>query len=167
MFVATTSLLDSIGRSRDSTDEDISRSGFATEDIDTAEHDGDLPLTTSAILDTSELSVSPDIATLRRLAELKDEITVNVVMRSTPLTERDNPSYFTSAFPTILNQTSTRTMASASPYVQLSRVPTLGMVFILRPFDSAELRRPLSDELLAELAWEDEMAEKTKRLYDM
>ena len=42
VFVATTSLLDSIGRSRDSTDEDISRSGFATEDIDTVEHDGDL-----------------------------------------------------------------------------------------------------------------------------
>ena len=57
--------------------------------------------------------------------------------------------------------------ASASPYVQLSRVPSLDMVFILRPFDAAELRRPLSDELLAELAWEEEMAEKTKRLYGM
>ena len=52
-------------------------------------------------------------------------------------------------------------------YVQLSRVPSLDMVFILRPFDAAELRRPLSDELLAELAWEEEMAEKTKRLYGM
>ena len=82
-------------------DEDISRSGFATEDIDTAEHDGDLPLTTSAILDTSEVSVSPDVATLQRLAELKDEITINIVTGSTPLSERDNPSYFTSAFPTI------------------------------------------------------------------
>ena len=82
-------------------DEDISRSGFAMEENDTAEHEGDLPLTTSAILDTSEVSVSPDIATLRRLAELKNEITVNVVTGSTPLTERDNPSYFTSAFPTI------------------------------------------------------------------
>jgi len=41
------------------------------------------------------------------------------------------------------------------------------MVFILRPFDSAELHRPLSDELLVELAWEDEMAEKTKHLYGM
>ena len=71
------------------------------EDIDSAEHDGDLPLTTSAILDTSEVSVSPDIATLQRLAQLKNEVTVNVVTGSTPLTERDNPSYFTSAFPTI------------------------------------------------------------------
>jgi hypothetical protein len=59
--------------------------------------------------------------------------------------------------------------ASASPYVQFSRVPSLDTVFILRPFDSMELRRPLSDELLAdsELAWEDEMAEKIKRLYGM
>ena len=73
---------------RDSTAEDISRSGFAIEDIDTVvEHDGDLPLTTSAILDTSEVSASPDIATLRRLAQLKDEITVNVVTGSIPLTE--------------------------------------------------------------------------------
>jgi len=64
VFVAT-SLLDSIAQTKDSTDEDISRSGFATEDIDNAEHDSDLPLTTSAILDTSEVSISPDIATLR------------------------------------------------------------------------------------------------------
>ena len=52
-------------------------------------------------------------------------------------------------------------------HVQLAWVPSLDMVFILRPFGSAELRRPLSDKLLAELAWEDEMAEKTKRLYGM
>src|SRR2546423_7566261 len=57
--------------------------------------------------------------------------------------------------------------ASASPYAQLSRVPSLDMVFILRPFDPAELRRPLSDKLLAELAWEEEMAKKMKRLYGM
>jgi hypothetical protein len=58
--------------------------------------------------------------------------------------------------------------ASASPYVQLSRVPSLDMVFILRPFDAAELRRPLCDELLVKRTWEEEeMAEKTKRLYGM
>jgi hypothetical protein len=39
--------------------------------------------------------------------------------------------------------------------------------FSLTIFDSAELRRHLSDEILAELSWEDEMAEKTKRLYRM
>ena len=56
---------------------------------------------------------------------------------------------------------------SASPYVQLSRVTSLDMAFILRPFDINELRAPLSDALLAELAWEEEMARKTKHLYGM
>ena len=51
--------------------------------------------------------------------------------------------------------------------VQFSRVASLGMLFILRPFDIAELRTPLSDELLADLAWEEEMACSTKRQYDM
>jgi hypothetical protein len=36
---------------------------------------------------------------------------------------------------------------------------------ILRPFDIAEPRAPLSDELLAELAWAEEIARKTNRLY--
>ena len=56
---------------------------------------------------------------------------------------------------------------STSPYVQLSGVTSLGKLFILRPFDIAELRTLLSDELLAELAWEEEMACSTKRQYDM
>lgn len=56
---------------------------------------------------------------------------------------------------------------STLPYVQLSRVTSLDMVFILRPFDIVELRAPLSDELLMELAWEEEMACNTKHLYDM
>jgi hypothetical protein len=56
---------------------------------------------------------------------------------------------------------------STSSYVQLSRVPSLDTVFILRPFDTTELRAPLSDELLAELGWEEEMAARTKHLYDM
>ena len=59
------------------------------------------------------------------------------------------------------------TTPSASPYVQLSRVTSLDMVFILRPFDITALRASLSDELLAELAWEEEMACNTKRLYNM
>ena len=60
------------------------------------------------------------------------------------------------------------TTPSSSPYVQLSRVTSIDMVFILRPFDIAELRAFLSDELLAELAWErKEMACNTKRLYNM
>jgi len=56
---------------------------------------------------------------------------------------------------------------STSPYFQLSRVTSLDMVFILRPFDIVELCVPLPDELLGELAWEEEMASNTKCLYDM
>ena len=100
MFIAT-NLLESIGQIRDASEEEISRFGFAREDVDTLEHEGDLPMTTSAILDMSEVSIPRDIATLRRLAVLKDEITINVVTESTPLTERDNSSYFTFVFPTI------------------------------------------------------------------
>ena len=47
---------------------------------------------------------------------------------------------------------------------QASQFAVKGHVILL-PQDITELRRPLSDELLAELAWEDEMAEKIKRLY--
>ena len=56
---------------------------------------------------------------------------------------------------------------SALPYIQLLRVTSLDMVFILRPFDIAELRTPLSEELLMELAWEKEIACNTKRLYNI
>jgi hypothetical protein len=56
---------------------------------------------------------------------------------------------------------------SASRYVQISRVTSLDMVFILQPFDIAELRAPLCGELLAELAWEEEIVSNTKRMYDI
>ena len=52
-----------------------------------------------------------------------------------------------------------------SPYVQLSRARSLQRVSIMRPFDPAELSVPLSKELIAELEWEEQMAEKTDKLY--
>jgi len=54
---------------------------------------------------------------------------------------------------------------SASLYLQLSRVTSLHITLILGPFDIAELRAPLSDELFAELVWEEEIACNTKCLY--
>jgi len=54
---------------------------------------------------------------------------------------------------------------AASPYVQLSRARSLHKVFIMRPFDAADLRIPFSKDLEEELKWEDEMAEKTKLAY--
>jgi hypothetical protein len=48
-------------------------------------------------------------------------------------------------------------------YVQLSRVKTLTSLSILRPFDPAELRTPLSKDLLMELEWQ--KAKETEALY--
>src|SRR5579859_2519329 len=46
-------LLDGMGQVGDITAEDASRSGFATEDLDTAEFEGDLPTTISALLNVN------------------------------------------------------------------------------------------------------------------
>ena len=53
----------------------------------------------------------------------------------------------------------------SSPYVQLSRAKTLVSLSILRPFDPAELRTPLSKDLLAELEWQAQKAKETEDLY--
>ena len=54
---------------------------------------------------------------------------------------------------------------SASPYVQLSRATSLDRVFIIRPFDTDEFRKPLSKDLLEELKWEEATFEITKQRY--
>jgi hypothetical protein len=53
----------------------------------------------------------------------------------------------------------------ASPYVQLSRVKSLSRLSILRPFDPQDLRSPLPKELQAELQWQEDLAERTRKLY--
>jgi hypothetical protein len=52
-----------------------------------------------------------------------------------------------------------------SPYVQLSRGQSLQRLSILRPFDADDLRAPISEELKAELRWEQEINETTARMY--
>ncbi len=54
---------------------------------------------------------------------------------------------------------------TSSPYVQLSRAKTRACLSILRPFDPAELRSPLSKHILTELEWQERMAEETEILY--
>ena len=46
-----------------------------------------------------------------------------------------------------------------------ARARSLQQISIMRPFDPAELSIPLSKELIAELKWEEQMAEKTDKLY--
>ena len=53
----------------------------------------------------------------------------------------------------------------SSPYVQLSQAKTRACLSILRPFDAAELRCPLSKDLLAELEWQAQKAKETEDLY--
>ena len=99
--IVATELLDGMGRVGDITAEDASRSGFATEDLDTAEYEGDLPTTTSALLDVNNVSVPPQVSTLNALASLKAEVTVNVVTGNKIINDYEDESFFTSAFPTL------------------------------------------------------------------
>jgi hypothetical protein len=54
---------------------------------------------------------------------------------------------------------------AASLYVQLSRVRSLKELSIIRDFDPDELCKPLSDDLIKELQWEEEMDKATKDKY--
>jgi hypothetical protein len=69
-FVAV-ELMDSIGHVADPSAEDASRSGFATEDPDTHDVDGDIPLTMCAIVDINNTREPREAATLQKLARMK------------------------------------------------------------------------------------------------
>ena len=87
------------------------RDGFAMDnpdDDDTAHNDTahddtahDLPFTSSGIVDVNNITEIPDATTLNRLAQLKGDITANVVTDSKVLNQYDCDTYFTSAFPTL------------------------------------------------------------------
>ena len=112
-FVAV-ELLDSIGHVSDSSVENTARDGFTMDnpdDDDIADDDDnvaadddiahDLPFTSSGIVDVNNIAEIPDAITLNRLAQLKADITVNVITGSKILNQYDCDIYFTSAFPTI------------------------------------------------------------------
>jgi len=112
-FVAV-ELLDSIGHVSDSSVEDAARDGFAMDNPDdddiTDDNDNadavddtayDLPFTSSGIVDVNNIAEVPDATTLNRLAQLKADITANVVTGSKVLNQYDCDTYFTSAFPTL------------------------------------------------------------------
>ena len=97
-FVAV-ELLNSIGRVSDPSAEDACRDGFAMDNPDTDQTAGDLPFTSSGIVDVNNIAEIPDSTTLERLAQLKDDITINVVTGSKILNQYNCLTYFTSAFP--------------------------------------------------------------------
>src|SRR6266496_3109492 len=63
--------------------------------------DGDLPFTSSGIVDVNNIAEVPDATTLAHLAQLKSDITINIVTASKVLNQYDSDVYFTSAFPTL------------------------------------------------------------------
>jgi len=52
-----------------------------------------------------------------------------------------------------------------SAYVQLSRATALDQISIIRPFNEKDLCEPLSQELVEELQWQEEMAKSTAYIY--
>ena len=52
-----------------------------------------------------------------------------------------------------------------SAYVQLSRATALDQISIIRPFNEKDLWEPLSQELVEELQWQEEMARSTAYIY--
>jgi len=94
-------LLDVVGGLEDGSEEDNARVGVATEDVDNAELEGDLPLTTSGIADIEGVSQPGQLKALQHISLWKDDKMINVLTGSNILNEETLPSYFTSAFPTI------------------------------------------------------------------
>jgi hypothetical protein len=99
--------MDSMSYVADPSAEDASRSGFATEDLDSAEIEGDIPLTVSGMVDVNNTTTSPNVTTLLRVAQIvesvphsRPKVTINVT-GSSILDDRYDPTYFTSAFPTL------------------------------------------------------------------
>lgn len=94
-------LLQMAGVLDDGSQEDNARMGVATEDVDTLNIDGDLPITSSGIVDIDRVSQSSMLDTLQHISLWKDDKVINVITGNNILSEENFPSYFTSAFPKI------------------------------------------------------------------
>ena len=81
--------------------EDAMRDGFAIEDADVEEFQGSIPATTSAIIDVNNVSRLSHLLTLPELQSLQSSLTINVIPGSKVLEYYEDPTYFTSAFPTL------------------------------------------------------------------
>ena len=76
------------------------REGFATEQID-VEFQGSIPNTFSGIIDVNNISRPRHLMTLEELQTLQGDLTIDVVSGSKVLEHYEDPTYFTSAFPTL------------------------------------------------------------------
>ena len=94
-------LLDQIGKVEDGSEEDDARMGVAIEEMDTAEVEGDILMTTSAIIDIAGVSQPSQLQAIQHISVWKNDATINVVTDNSILSEETLHSYFTAAFPTI------------------------------------------------------------------
>src|SRR5271170_1318579 len=139
VFIAT-DLMQSMGHVQDTTAEDVGRIGFATENMDTSEISGDIPITASAILDTNDLSNHSSASSLQQLSTLvSDDTTINVVLGNSIRDERIDATYFTSSFPTL------------SPYGSAKHIdPRRTSVLPFRTWVKLMLRHSLRSSFLCE-----------------
>jgi len=77
------------------------RDDFATEDIDVEEFEDNISTSVSAIIDVNNTSRLNHLLMLQELQSLQSNLTINVVPESKVLKHYENPTYFTSAFPTL------------------------------------------------------------------
>ena len=85
----------------DGSEEDDARTGVATEDMDTVEVTGDVPMTTSVVVDIDRVSQPSQLQTIQHISLWKNDATINVVTGNSILSEETLHCYFTAAFPTI------------------------------------------------------------------
>jgi hypothetical protein len=95
-------LVECMGEISDNIMEEMARAGVAVDDTHegTVGH-GDEEITVSGVMDVNNVSQSENATTLRRLASLSEESTINVVPGSTLLSQWDDPSYFTASSPSM------------------------------------------------------------------
>jgi hypothetical protein len=97
----TETLLSSIARVQSGAAEDAMRDGFATEEVDVEEFEGNIPASVSAIIDVNNISKPSHLLMLEELQSLQSTLTINVVPGSKILQHYEDRTYFTSAFPTL------------------------------------------------------------------
>jgi hypothetical protein len=94
-------LLDQIGEVADESAENDARTGVTTEEMDTDDFEGDIPMTTSAIVDITAVSQPSQLQAIQHISLWKNDATINVVTGNSILSEETLRCYFTVAFPTL------------------------------------------------------------------
>jgi hypothetical protein len=96
-------LLEFAGDMQDGSGEDNARMGVASEDMDTTDIDGNLPITTSGIIDIEGVSQPHELDAVQQVSLWKTDKAINVSTGNNILNDQNLPSYFTSAFPTLFS----------------------------------------------------------------